>query len=90
MIRLTNAGAKMRSVAEVAARFAVENETVLGWISSGALRSVNISNGTRSRWRISEEAIEEFIKARTSMGKPAPTTTTRRNRKPNQRPPEIW
>ena len=54
----------------------VDPETVRGWIESGELRASNVASrsATRPRWRISREALEEFLAGR----EPRPAVKKRR------------
>jgi excisionase family DNA binding protein len=69
------------TVADVAARLAVKDEVVLGWIRSGELRAVNVASAGchRPRWRIATEALELFQAARRSQLRP-PTKRPRKRR----------
>lgn len=51
---------------EVARRYRIDAKKVAAWCASGKLRAVNVSNGHRPRWRISDEALREFEAGRTS------------------------
>jgi hypothetical protein len=57
---------------ELARRYRVTADKVLGWIRSGQLSAVNVAQRPdgRPRWRISQEAIEAFERARSA--RPAP------------------
>jgi excisionase family DNA binding protein len=61
---------------QVAEQLAVASEKVLAWIRQGELRAVNVAErvSAKPRWRISPEALEEFLLRRQST---APTPTTR-------------
>jgi excisionase family DNA binding protein len=63
----------------LAEQLGIEPAKVIGWIHRGELRAVNVAdkNGKRPRWRISPEALEEFLKPRTST---PPVKATRRKR----------
>ena len=55
--------ARSFSVADVAARLAVNQTKVCGWIARGELRAVNVADrpdGQRARWRITPEALAAF------------------------------
>jgi len=59
------------SVRDVCERYGVSEHTVLSWIRAGELRAVNVGRralAKKPRWRITQEALEEFEQART----PAP------------------
>lgn len=47
---------------------------ILGWIRSGELRAVNLGNGSRPRWRILPDDLEQFLARRAAQ----PTTPVRR------------
>ena len=53
-----------RSPPQRAKQLGIDPEKVIGWIESGQLVAVNVSNGTRPRWRISDSAFEAFLVAR--------------------------
>lgn len=68
------------SPAEIAERYAVAVDKVLGWIARGELRAVNVATRAfgRPRWRISPEALEQFERARANQ---VPTRAPRKTRK---------
>jgi excisionase family DNA binding protein len=72
------------TVKQVAERYGVGQQTVLGWIARGELRAVNVSRrlGGRPRWRVTKEALEAFELLRT----PTPPPPRKRRRK---RDPEV-
>lgn len=71
--------AVLLTVADVAARLVVNDEIVLTHIRAGRLRAINVGLGTqRPRWRISPEALDEFIAARTATPCQAATRQRRR------------
>jgi excisionase family DNA binding protein len=74
---------------QVAERLSVQTAVVLGWIRSGGLRAVDVSNGARRkpRWRISDEALEEFIASRTAV---SPLRSARRRRRRNSNVIEFF
>ncbi len=45
---------------EVAKRLGVKPEKVINWILSGRLRAINVSNGTRPRYRIDLQNLADF------------------------------
>ena len=49
---------------EVAKRLRVSSDKVLGWIRRGELRPVNVSNRIRQQYRVSQEDLDAFQKAR--------------------------
>ena len=53
------------TVNEVRKRLSVGRDAVMGWIQRGELRATNLSTGSeRSRWRIPESDLDEFIQDR--------------------------
>jgi excisionase family DNA binding protein len=73
------------SVHDLTERYGVSEHTVLGWIRSGELRAVNVGRrpgGKKPRWRITQEALEAFERART----PAPPLPRARRKR---QPPEV-
>lgn len=67
--------------AEIAARLRVDVHAVLAWIARNELRALDVSHGAgrRKRWRIPEEALEAFMRARSAM--PPPAAPQRRRRR---------
>jgi hypothetical protein len=68
----------MYTVADISARYSVNEHTVLGWIRRGELVAINVGrtpHGRKPRWRISEQALSEFEAKRT------PTPAAPRKRK---------
>jgi len=65
---------------EVAEIFRVSEEKVLRWIASGELVAFNVAASTsgRPRWRITQEALDDFIRTRSAT--PPPQKPTRRKR----------
>ena len=83
MPRAETIPAALLTVADVAKRLVVHDEVVLAHIRGGRLRAINVGLGSqRPRWRIAEEALEEFLGART--GNPPNTTKRARKRKVDQ------
>ncbi|APZ91550.1 helix-turn-helix domain-containing protein [Fuerstiella marisgermanici] len=69
------------TVRQVMEKYGVAQHTVLAWIKSGELKAVNVGvtpSRKKPRWRISDEALEEFEKARTNK-QPQKPTANRRN-----------
>jgi excisionase family DNA binding protein len=65
------------TTAEIGAQLKISEEAVRDHIHAGRLRAVNVGNGSRRpRWRITAEALDEFLAAQT-----APPRATRRPRK---------
>ena len=56
----------------------VDPARVIAWIRSGKLKAVNLSDRTRPRYRISQEALEEFLRQREVTTQPTRTWTRRR------------
>jgi excisionase family DNA binding protein len=70
------------SVHDLTERFGVSEHTVLAWIRSGELRAVNVGRrpgGKKPRWRITQEALEQFELARTPT---PPLPRARRQKRP--------
>jgi excisionase family DNA binding protein len=51
--------------AQLAKRWGVDVKKVLGWIHSGKLRAIDVSNGSRPRFKIDEADIEDFDRRKT-------------------------
>lgn len=67
------------TVAAVAKRLSLGSDAVLSLIHAGRLKAVNVGLGEhRPRWRISPEAIDEFLYTRTAQ---PPIMVRRRKRK---------
>ena len=69
------------SVRDVCDRYGVSEHTVLGWLRSGDLMGFNVAQtpgAKRPRWRITEEALRAFERARTHT--PPPPKARRRKR----------
>lgn len=49
---------------EIAKQLGCSREKVAGWIDRGELQAINVSDSDRPRWRVSQEALEEFLKGR--------------------------
>ncbi len=62
-----------------AAQLYVKPGRVIHWIHTGQLRAIDVSErkGGRPRWRISPEALQEFLAARSNR-KPAKATRRRK------------
>lgn len=65
---------------EIAALLGVNSTKVLGWCRSGELRSANVSNGRRPRYRIHRDDLQAFLASRSSTPEP--------RRKPRRRQSE--
>ena len=59
---------------QLARQLRIEPPKVIAWINRGELRAVNVADrtGGRPRWRISPDAVDEFMRPRESKT-PAPT-----------------
>jgi transposase len=71
---------------QIAKRYRVSPEKVLGWIRRGELRAINIAmnpHGKRPRWIITAEALADFEQARSSRPAPRPSPRTRRSASEN-------
>jgi excisionase family DNA binding protein len=68
------------TVAEVAEQLAVGQPTVIKWIKSGELVAVNVARrvGRKPRWRISAQALNDFLLCRQPI--PPPPKARRRKR----------
>jgi len=81
-------GAKNESVwktpPQLAKMLGIEPPKVIGWIKRGELRAVNVADrtGGRPRWRISPDAVENFLRVRESKAPPPKATRQRRQRQP--------
>ena len=54
---------------KLAKQLGIHPAKVMGWIARGELRAVNIADragGGRARWRISPDALDEFLRKRES------------------------
>lgn len=70
--------ARLLSLNEASDILAISPDAVRAHIVAGRLHGVNIGGGAlRPRWRVTEEALEAFIAARTS----APAAATKRRKK---------
>lgn len=68
---------------QLAKRLGISEDKVYAWIDSGQLRAVNLAehpHSERARWRISQEAIEEFLASRENKP-PAPEPPKPRRRR---------
>ncbi|NLE37060.1 MAG: helix-turn-helix domain-containing protein [Pirellulaceae bacterium] len=53
-----------RTPPNVAKLLGVDHHRVLTWIKSGKLVAINLADGSRPRYRISADALEDFLHAR--------------------------
>lgn len=69
------------SPADVAKRYGISVNKVLGWIRRGELHAVNLANrvGGRPRWKIAPEALADFERSRSATPSPV---SGRRQRRP--------
>ena len=66
----------------VAKRLAVSTDQIVALIHAGHLRAINVAaRSGKPRWRISTEAIDAFVAARTTTP-PMPQTRRRKRRDP--------
>jgi excisionase family DNA binding protein len=68
------------TVKQICDRFGVHEQTALTWIHNGELKAVNVGREPgklKPRWRITEEALQEFEAKRTSTTTPAPVKRSR-------------
>jgi transposase len=71
---------------QIAKRYRVSPEKVLGWIRRGELRAINIAmnpHGKCPRWIITPESLADFEQARSSRPAPRPLSRTRRSASEN-------
>jgi hypothetical protein len=75
------AGRDIMTPPELARKYRVAVEKILGFIATGQLRALDVSSRTssRPRWRITAAAIAEFEAAHSSKRPPAPTKRRRGN-----------
>lgn len=73
---------RYRPLAEVAEILTLDVETLAGLIERGELDAVNVSSGKHRRhWRVSDAALEEFCRRRSSKP-PAPAPRHRLRKSP--------
>lgn len=77
----TNLSQQWFTPPRVARFLGVHVDKVRGWIATGELKATNLGNKTRPRWRLSSDAIESFLAARSNQT--PPKATRRRRRKPD-------
>lgn len=69
------------TVSEIAQQLGVSNDVVRGHIASGRLVAINVGLGSqRPRWRITPEALDQFLNGRTARG----DSTSRRRKAPGR------
>ncbi len=59
----------MLTLKEAAAKLRMSDERLRLFIKSGDLKAMKAGTGTTSPWRISEEALAEFIKEQTARAR---------------------
>jgi hypothetical protein len=70
-------------VCDIAETLHIDPMKILGWIRSGELRAIDISErkGGRPRWRIPRESWDAFCAARSNQATLPPPRATRRRRR---------
>lgn len=68
---------ELLSPADVAAMMGVSEDKVNGWCSAGFLKAANVNNGSRPRWIITRDKLNEFLESRQS--EPAASEPRRTN-----------
>ena len=65
---------------QLAARWKISPEKVIGWIRTGQLKAINLATDTngRPRYRITAESVEAFENARCVQASPKPIRRKRR------------
>ncbi|MGE0378866.1 MAG: helix-turn-helix domain-containing protein [Planctomycetaceae bacterium] len=69
------------TVRDVQVRYDVTEHTVLGWIRNGELKALNVGTAPgkkKPRWRITQEALDEFELLRASQAPPPPRKRRKR------------
>jgi hypothetical protein len=77
----TGAMSSTFSVRDLSKRYCVSEHTILNWIRAGELQAVNVGRlpgAKKPRWRITQEALDQFEAQRTPT--PAPLPPRRRKR----------
>lgn len=76
----------VRTPPQVAKLLLVKPGKVVGWIDSGELEAFNVANAgsKRPRWRITQEALDDFLRRRAS--RPASPKPARRRQR---RTPDV-
>lgn len=64
---------------EVARLLRMRQATVVSWIRSGRLPAIDISEGRRPRYRISTQALDEYLAGRAVTPPTAPVRRQRRD-----------
>jgi excisionase family DNA binding protein len=79
--KATDPQSEMLTPPQVARRYGVSPDTVRGWIASGDLRAVSVGKGSRARYRVPVDALEEFAAKRPARVAPKAPPQRRRRRK---------
>ena len=77
-------------VKDLMARFNVTQTTILCWISSGELKAINVGRKPglkKPRWRITEQALEDFELSRQTI---SPQSKRKRSRKQDAETIEFY
>ncbi len=69
---------KWLSPPQIGKMLGVDPAKVIGWIRRGELKAVNVSDGSRPRFRIKESDLDAFLERRSAV--PTPTKPKRRRR----------
>lgn len=65
------------SVPSVAAALGTNVNKIRTFIHSGQLKAINLSSGPRPRWRITADALNEFLELRSAKTPRVPSTRRR-------------
>lgn len=68
---------------EIAKLLRCRESKVLGWIRSGRLAAVNLSESRRPRYRIGRQALDDFLVGRAVSPESKPTRRSRRGGVPH-------
>ncbi len=66
---------------EVAALLRIRESKILGWVRSGRLPAINVSEGQRPRYRIARAALDAFLQQRAVAPAVPPARRQRRDSK---------
>lgn len=69
----------------LAQQIGAAHETILQFIHSGELEATNLGRASRPRWRISQESVESFLKARSNRANSKNGTKPKPRREPAKR-----
>ncbi len=64
--------------AEIAKELRIRESKPVGWIKSGRLQAVNLSEGQRPRYRIARAALDEFLQRQAVIPVAKPERRSRR------------